>query len=89
MSNANDYEELKTWDDLKCDMNILRGIYSIGFENPSPIQKKAIIPMNSGNDIIAQAQSGTGKNRLFFYLFINECRCFFKKYTSTYYITNT
>ena len=65
MSNANDYEELKTWDDLKCDMNILRGIYSIGFENPSPIQKKAIIPMNSGNDIIAQAQSGTGKTGCF------------------------
>jgi len=41
---------------------LLRGIYSYGFERPSTIQQKAIVPTLSGRDIIAQAQSGTGKN---------------------------
>jgi len=43
----------------------LRGIYSYGFEKPSPIQKKAIGPILKGRDIIAQAQSGTGKTACF------------------------
>lgn len=53
------------WDDLECDDRILRGIYSYGFETPSSIQKQAIKPMSTGNDIIAQAQSGTGKTGCF------------------------
>lgn len=57
--------DINSWDDLDCDMNLLRGIHSIGFENPSPIQKKAILPMNTGRDIIGQAQSGTGKTGCF------------------------
>jgi len=56
---------IDSWEDLDCDINLLRGIHSIGFEKPSPIQKKAILPMNSGRDIIAQAQSGTGKTGCF------------------------
>lgn len=60
-------KEFHTWDDdnLELKRNLLRGIYGIGFENPSPIQKKAIIPMTEKNDIIAQAQSGTGKTGAF------------------------
>ena len=56
-----------SWDDsnLKLDRNILRGIYSFGFEKPSPIQQKAIIPMINKSDIFAQAQSGTGKTGAF------------------------
>jgi superfamily II DNA/RNA helicase len=57
--------EINTWDELNNDPNILRGIYSSGFERPSPIQKKAIMPIISGRDIIAQAQSGTGKTAAF------------------------
>ena len=55
------------WDDehLNINTNLLRGIYAIGFENPSPIQTKAIIPLIQGKDIIAQAQSGTGKTGAF------------------------
>jgi superfamily II DNA/RNA helicase len=47
------------------DQTILRGIYGYGFEEPSPIQKKAIKPIFSGRDVIAQAQSGTGKTATF------------------------
>ena len=45
--------------------DVLRGIYAYGYENPSPIQKRAIKPMLSGRDLIAQAQSGTGKTATF------------------------
>lgn len=57
--------EINSWDDLDSDPNILRGIYSSGFERPSPIQKRAIKPIILGKDIIAQAQSGTGKTAAF------------------------
>ena len=57
----------ESWDDehVHLKTNLLRGIYAYGFENPSPIQKKAIIPLISRKDIIAQAQSGTGKTGAF------------------------
>lgn len=57
--------KLNSWEDLNCDMNLLRGIYSYGFEEPSSIQKQAILPMLTKRDIIAQAQSGTGKTGAF------------------------
>lgn len=60
--------EYETWDEieeLQDRTDILRGIYSYGFEKPSPIQKRAIKPLMLGHDIIAQAQSGTGKTGCF------------------------
>eukprot|EP00962_Isochrysis_galbana_P052504 scaffold23933_cov119-Isochrysis_galbana.AAC.7 len=49
--------------DLKEDL--LRGIYSYGFEKPSAIQQRAIKPLILMRDTIAQAQSGTGKTATF------------------------
>ena len=60
-----DNDIIKKWDELNLDSNILRGIYSHGFETPSPIQAKGIIPIMNGKDLIAQAQSGTGKTATF------------------------
>ena len=37
--------EIKHWDDLNISTNLLRGIYSHGFENPSEIQKKRYIQL--------------------------------------------
>ena len=37
----------------------------IGFEKPSAIQQRAIRPLLKGRDVIAQAQSGTGKTATF------------------------
>jgi translation initiation factor 4A len=54
-----------TWDDLDLKPDLLRGIYAYGFERPSPIQSKAIYPILQGGDLIAQAQSGTGKTGSF------------------------
>ena len=48
---------------LKTDL--LHGIYNYGFEKPSLIQQRAIIPVISGRDCICQAQSGTGKTGAF------------------------
>jgi translation initiation factor 4A len=57
--------EINSWEDLELPIDLLRGIYSYGFEKPSPIQQKAIKPIMMGRDIIAQAQSGTGKTATF------------------------
>ena len=58
-----DKTSFNSWDDedLNLKQKLLRGIYSYGFEQPSPIQKEAIIPLINRKDIIAQAQSGTVK----------------------------
>ena len=61
----NYYDEINNWDDLDINKDLLRGIYAYGFEKPSPIQKKAIKPIMERRDLIAQAQSGTGKTGTF------------------------
>ena len=43
---------------------LLRGIYAYGFEKPSAIQQRAILPCVKGHDVIAQAQSGNLHFRL-------------------------
>ena len=58
-------KEYPTFDEMDFSENLLRGIYAHGFTKPSPIQAKAIMPMKSRRDIIAQAQSGTGKTGAF------------------------
>ncbi len=54
-----------SFDEMNLPENLLRGIYAHGFEKPSFIQQKAIVPMVEGRDILAQAQSGTGKTGAF------------------------
>ena len=58
-------ESVETFDELNLKPDLLRGIYGYGFERPSIIQQKAILPIIRGNDVIAQAQSGTGKTAAF------------------------
>jgi|TARA_B110001450_G_scaffold243713_1_gene255181 translation initiation factor 4A len=55
----------ETFDDMDLKEDILRGIYSYGFEVPSSIQQRAIKPLIEGKDLIAQAHSGTGKTATF------------------------
>jgi len=57
--------EINEWEDLNAKTLLLRGIYANGFEKPSPIQKQAILPLFAKRDVIAQAQSGTGKTACF------------------------
>jgi len=58
-------EKIDNFDNMGLREELLRGIYSYGFEKPSTIQQKAIVPTISGRDVIAQAQSGTGKTATF------------------------
>lgn len=53
------------FDDMNLKEALLRGIYAYGFERPSAIQQRAILPCIEGRDVIAQAQSGTGKTATF------------------------
>lgn len=55
----NSFESMNLRDDL------LKGIFGYGFEKPSAIQQRAIVPIVTGRDVIAQAQSGTGKTATF------------------------
>ncbi|VDO33157.1 unnamed protein product [Haemonchus placei] len=60
------YEEVvASFDEMDLKQNLLRGIYAFGFEKPSAIQQRAIVPCTTGRDVIAQAQSGTGKTATF------------------------
>ena len=62
---SSEQEVIHDWDELEIEPNILRGIFAYGFEKPSPIQQRAIKPVIDGRDVIAQAQSGTGKTATF------------------------
>lgn len=54
-----------TFDTMRLKEDLLRGIYAYGFERPSAIQQRAIVPIIQGRDVIAQSQSGTGKTAVF------------------------
>lgn len=60
-----EFKIFENWDDLEVSPDLLRGIYEYGYEKPSPIQSKSINPIIQGVDLIAQAQSGTGKTASF------------------------
>ncbi len=59
-------QDTESFSSLGLDEQMLRAVESKGFETPSPIQKLTIPVLLSGtNDIIAQAQTGTGKTAAF------------------------
>lgn len=51
--------------DLGLDPRILEGIDSMGYENATPVQEQVMVPVLEGKDIIAAAQTGTGKTAAF------------------------
>jgi len=55
----------ETFEDMRLKKKLIQGIYNYGFEKPSVIQQKGIVPIIMKKDIIAQAQSGTGKTATF------------------------
>merc|ERR1712232_466044 len=65
ISESNWNEACATFDEMNLKEDLLRGIYAYGFEKPSIIQQRAIVPIMRGFDVIAQAQSGTGKTGTF------------------------
>lgn len=58
--------EIETnWEEYGLKPKLVKGLYSIGFDKPSYIQKKAVPHIAKGSNIRAQAQSGTGKTGAF------------------------
>ena len=53
--------KLSSFKDLELSPLILKGVYAAGFEQPFPIQEKAIKPLLDGSDVIGQARTGSGK----------------------------
>jgi ATP-dependent RNA helicase DeaD len=51
--------------DLGLSESTLQAVQDVGYEKPSPIQEQAIPPLLAGNDIIGQAQTGSGKTAAF------------------------
>ncbi len=51
--------------DFNLKKELLKRLEEIGFEKPSPIQEKAIPFVLEGKDVVAQAQTGTGKTAAF------------------------
>jgi len=58
-------EVVDNFDNMNLRQDLLRGIFGYGFERPSAIQQRAILPLCQHRDVIAQAQSGTGKTATF------------------------
>ena len=54
-----------TFNEFNLKKEILTRLEEIGFEKPSPIQEKAIPVILEGKDVVAQAQTGTGKTAAF------------------------
>merc|ERR1711879_867465 len=53
-----DVEPIADFDSMGLRDELLRGIYAYGFEKPSAIQQRAIVPLSQGKDIIAQGRPG-------------------------------
>ncbi len=66
-SNDNIQEEAVRirYEDAGIDSRILRAVRELGFEHMTPIQEQAIPLFMTGQDIIGQAQTGTGKTAAF------------------------
>jgi len=62
---SEDVDVTPTFDGMGLREDLIRGIYAYGFEKPSAIQQRSIRPIVRGRDVIAQAQSGTGKTATF------------------------
>ncbi|HEX7014889.1 MAG TPA: DEAD/DEAH box helicase [Cyclobacteriaceae bacterium] len=50
-----------TFSDFNFDEHLMEGLASMGYVNPTPIQEQAIPAILDGHDVIACAQTGTGK----------------------------
>jgi ATP-dependent RNA helicase DeaD len=57
--------ESTTFADLGLSKDLLQTLDELGYEEPTPIQAKAIPELLGGHDVIGQAQTGSGKTAAF------------------------
>ena len=58
-------EPIISFDQMGIKDDFLRGIYAYSFEKPFAVQQRVVLPIIQGHNVIAQAQSGTGKTSMF------------------------
>lgn len=77
--------------DFKFDASVNSAIEAMGYETPTPVQQQSIPPIIQGSDVIACAQTGTGKTAAFILPIINQLVNLPKKlnFTSTLVIVPT
>lgn len=51
--------------ELNLNQPILQGLKNMGFEEPTPVQTQCIPSLLNGEDVVGQAQTGTGKTAAF------------------------
>lgn len=61
-----------TFNDFNFDNTLLDGLHSMGYKNPTPIQQQAMPIIQANKDLIACAQTGTGKTAAFVLPIINK-----------------
>lgn len=64
-----------TFNDFNLKQELNKAIQTAGFTEPSPIQQDAIPAVLKGKDIVAQAQTGTGKTAAFGLPILNMMKC--------------
>jgi len=60
-----DVPDIESFDHFTLDAGILQGIKNMGIEKPTPIQALSVQPILDGKDLIAKAETGTGKTLAF------------------------
>ena len=65
MESTTDIKKYESFDEMDLPENLLRGVYSFGYERPSKIQTLGIVPILQGHDMLGMANSGTGKTATF------------------------
>ncbi|KAL7699569.1 ATP-dependent RNA helicase FAL1 [Lotmaria passim] len=64
---------IPTFEAMGLKEDLLKGMYSFGYKQPTAIQKRFIMPFLNGRDVIAQASSGTGKTSAFCVCLLQAC----------------
>ena len=78
-----------TFNDFNFNDELSEGISSMGYNTPTPIQGMAIPLILGGRDLIACAQTGTGKTAAFLLPILEKVGRSEKKHTSTLILTPT
>ena len=58
-------ESILRFTDFNFHSSLLEGIETFNYETPTPVQEQVIPPIMAGKDVIASAQTGTGKTAAF------------------------
>ena len=56
---------MESFSELELSPEVMKGVDSVGYRKPFPIQEKAIGPLMAGKSIVGQAKAGSGKTAAF------------------------